>query len=426
VRVLVVGGGGREHALVWRLARDPTIDRLFAAPGNPGIARDAECVPIRADDIAAVLELVERERIHLTVVGPEAPLVAGLSDELAARGHLVFGPSRAAARLESSKAWAKALCERHAIPAARSVAVTSVADGLEALEAFEPPFVVKADGLAAGKGVVIAEDRALAASALEDALESGVFGPAGSTVLVEEFLRGREVSAFALSDGRTVLPFGFAQDHKRAFDGDEGPNTGGMGAYSPVPFVDDGLAERIRAEILEPTASAMAAEGAPYVGVLYAGLMLSADGPKVLEFNARFGDPEAQVLMPRLRSDLAELALACAEGNLERHRALVEPRACVTVVLASRGYPDPSETGLEIWGVTDAEALDDVLVFHAGTAERGGRVVTAGGRVLSVSGLGDTIAAARDRAYEAIHRISFDGMRYRSDIAARAAEEERA
>jgi phosphoribosylamine---glycine ligase len=426
VRVLVVGGGGREHALVWRLARNPTIDKLFAAPGNPGIARDAECVDVSADDVRGIVDLVERERIDLTVVGPEGPLVSGLADELSANGRLVFGPSRDAARLEGSKAWAKALCERHGIPAARSMTATTMTDALEALDAFEPPYVVKADGLAAGKGVVIAQERSIAVAALAAALEARVFGEAGSTVLIEEFLTGREVSAFALSDGRDVLPLGFAQDHKRAGDGDTGPNTGGMGAYSPVPFVDDELAERVRTDILERTVAAMAAEGTPYVGVVYAGLMLTADGPKVLEYNARFGDPETQVLMPRLGSDLAELALACAEGNLQAYRALLRPEACVTVVLASGRYPEPSETGFEISGLRDAADIDGGLVFHAGTAERHGRVVTAGGRVLSVSGTGGTIATARERAYEAVARISFEGMRHRTDIAARAAEEERA
>jgi phosphoribosylamine--glycine ligase len=424
MRVLVVGGGGREHALVWRLAPNPTIDRLFAAPGNPGIAREATCVGVGADDVPGILDLVERERIDLTVVGPEGPLVAGLADELAARGRLVFGPSRDAARIEGSKAWAKALCERHGIPAARSRTATSLEEGIRALDQFEPPYVVKADGLAAGKGVVIAEDREGAVVALEDALERRAFGEAGSTVLVEEFLTGREVSAFALSDGRDVLPLALAQDFKRVRDGDAGPNTGGMGAYSPVPFVDEAAAARIVDEILVPTVKAMHAEATPYRGMLYAGLMITQEGPKVLEYNARFGDPETQVLLPRLGSDLAELCLACAEGNLSLYRANVAPQACVTVVLASDGYPDVHETGFEISGLEAAESVDGVHVFHSGTAERQGRVVTAGGRVLSVSALGDGLAEARTRAYEACSRISFEGMHYRRDIAARAAEEE--
>jgi phosphoribosylamine--glycine ligase len=425
MRVLVVGGGAREHALVWRLSQNPTIDRMFAVPGNPGIGRDAHCVPIAIDDVPAIVDLVERERIDLTVVGPEAPLVAGLADELLARGRLVFGPTRDAARIEGSKAWAKSLCERHGIPAARSRAATSTKDALEALEEFEPPYVVKADGLAAGKGVVIADDRGRAALALRAALEERVFGAAGSTVLIEEYLVGPEVSAFALSDGRDVLPLAFAQDFKRAGDGDTGPNTGGMGAYSPVPFVDDATADRILHEVLERTVRAMDAEGAPYRGVLYAGLILTDSGPKVLEFNARFGDPETQVVIPRLGSDLAELCLACAEGNLALYKANLSPQACVTVVLASGGYPDEYETGFEVKGLRDAVEVEGALVFHAGTAERRGRVVTSGGRVLSVGALGDDIAEARSRAYEAVSRISFKGMQFRTDIAARAAEDER-
>jgi phosphoribosylamine--glycine ligase len=425
MRVLVVGGGAREHALVWRLSQNPTIDRMFAVPGNPGIGLDAHCVPIAIDDVPAIVDLVERERIDLTVVGPEAPLVAGLADELLARGRLVFGPSRDAARIEGSKAWAKSLCERHGIPAARSRAATSTKDALEALEEFEPPYVVKADGLAAGKGVVIAEDRERAALALRAALEERVFGAAGSTVLIEEYLSGPEVSAFALSDGRDVLPLAFAQDFKRAGDGDTGPNTGGMGAYSPVLFVGDATAERILHEVFERTVRAMDAEGAPYRGVLYAGLILTDSGPKVLEFNARFGDPETQVVIPRLGSDLAELCLACAEGNLALYKANTLPQACVTVVLASGGYPDEYETGFEVKGLRDAVGVEGALVFHAGTAERRGRVVTSGGRVLSVGALGDSIAEARSRAYEAVSRISFEGMRFRTDIAARAAEDER-
>jgi phosphoribosylamine--glycine ligase len=425
MKVLVVGGGGREHALVWRLAENPTIDHLLAAPGNAGIARDAACFPVAADDVKGLLELVEREGVDLTVIGPEVPLVAGLADELATRGRLVFGPTRDAARLEGSKAWAKALCERHGIPAARSRSVSTMAEAVGALAEFEVPYVVKADGLAFGKGVVVAEDRERALAALEAALEEHVFGEAGAIVLIEEFLTGREVSAFALSDGRCVLPLGLAQDFKRVGDGDTGPNTGGMGAYSPVPFVDEASADAIVRDVLVRTVEAMAAEGSPYHGVLYAGLMLTDDGPKVLEFNARFGDPESQVLVPRLGSDLAELCLACAEGNLSPYKANLSPLACVTVVMASGGYPGDHETGFEISGLEEAESVPGALVFHSGTADRQGRVVTSGGRVLSVGALGETIAEARTRAYEACSRISFEGMRFRGDIAARAAEEER-
>jgi phosphoribosylamine--glycine ligase len=350
--------------------------------------------------------------------------VAGLVDALEARGRLAFGPTSAAARIEGSKAWAKALCERHGIPAARSRASATTAEAIATLDEFDPPYVVKADGLAAGKGVVIAPDRAAAVDAIEAALERREFGDAGSTILVEEFLRGREVSAFGLADGRTVVPLATAQDFKRVGDGDAGANTGGMGAFSPVPFVDDAVADRIRREVLERTVGAMATEGVPYRGVLYAGLMLTDDGPKVLEYNARFGDPETQVLLPRLDADLAELCRACAEGSLSPSPPALGSQACVTVAVASGGYPGSYQTGHEISGLEDAAAVDGALVFHAGTAERQGRVVTSGGRVLSVGALGVDLAEARARAYEACSRLWFEGMHYRTDIAARAAEEE--
>lgn len=421
MRVLVVGGGGREHALVWKLAQNLTVDRLFAAPGNAGIAREATCVPIPADEVKALASFVERERVDLTVVGPETPLVAGLADELASRGQPVFGPSRAAARIEGSKAWAKELCERYGIPAARSRTFTELDPAVEYLDAFDPPYVVKADGLAAGKGVTVAEDRKAAVAALEASLVERAFGDAGSRVLVEEFLSGREVSAFALTDGRDVLPLVMAQDFKRVGDGDSGPNTGGMGACCPVPFVDEATASRIWDEVLVRAVRAMDSEGVRYQGVLYAGLMLTAEGPKLLEFNCRFGDPETQVVVPRLRSDLGELLLACVEGNLSNYKTHWSQETCVTVVLASGGYPGAYDTGVEIAGLEAAAEVEGVIIFHAGTDERQSRVVTSGGRVLSVSGLGATPAAARARAYEACSRISFEGMHYRKDIAERVA-----
>ncbi len=425
MRILVVGGGGREHALVWKLAQNPTVDRLFAAPGNAGIAREATCVPVAAHDLRGIVDLVEQENIDLTVVGPEAPLVGGLVDELEIVGRRVFGPPREAARIEGSKAWTKELCQRYGIPAARSGAFSEVEPALEYLDSLEPPYVIKADGLAAGKGVVIAEDRAEAVVAIRACLVDRVFGEAGATVVVEEHLTGREVSAFALTDGREVLPLVMAQDFKRVGDGDTGLNTGGMGSYSPVPYVDEATAARIWDEILARAVRAMESEGVRYRGVLYAGLMLTDEGPKVLEFNCRFGDPETQAILPRLRSDLGELLLACVEGNLSNYRALFSPETCVTVVIASGGYPAEYRTGVEIHGLGDAEAVEGVLVFHAGTAEREGRVVTAGGRVLAVSALGATAAEARARAYEACSRISFEGMLYRRDIAERVAQEGR-
>jgi phosphoribosylamine--glycine ligase len=421
VRVLVVGGGGREHALAWTLARDPAVDALFAAPGNAGIEEVARCVPVDATDVDGIVALVEVESIDLTVVGPEAPLVAGLVDALEARGRRAFGPTAAGARIEGSKAWAKELLLRHGIPTGRAEITDDVTRAVMLLDAFEPPYVIKADGLAAGKGVVVTADRQEAIEAVESMLVDRAFGPAGDRVLIEEHLEGREVSVLALTDGEAVLPLEPAQDFKRALDGDRGPNTGGMGAYSPVPAVDDAIARRITAEILQPTIAAMAAEGVRYRGVLYAGLMLTADGPKVLEFNARFGDPEAQAVLPRLDSDLAEALLACVEGRLGEVKVAWSPESCVTVVLASGGYPGPYETGLPIDGLGAAGKSDRVVVFHAGTARRDGRVVTAGGRVLAMSALGTDLADARARAYRAASLVSFEGAHRRNDIAMEAA-----
>jgi phosphoribosylamine--glycine ligase len=422
MKVLVVGGGGREHALAWLLARSPIVGELVAAPGNAGIASVARCVPIDANDISAVVALAERERVDLTVVGPEAPLVAGLADELAARGLAVFGPSRAAARIEGSKAWAKDLLTRHGIPTARAGTFATLGPAAAFVDDLGGRAVVKADGLAAGKGVTVALDRDAAMSALRDALVGRAFGDAGSTVLVEEVLEGPEVSAFALCDADTVVPFQLSQDFKRAGDGDSGPNTGGMGAYSPVPSIDTGLEQRIWSEAVVPTWEAMRADGIAYRGLLYAGVMLTSDGPKVLEFNCRFGDPETEVVIPRLRSDLAELLLASATDGLADAKVDWSEDRAVTVVLTSGGYPGNYAVGAQIRGLD--RAGDDAFVFHAGTAERDGKVVTAGGRVLAVSALGSTLREARDRAYEACGAIGFDGMQYRRDIAQVAAEGE--
>ena len=422
MKILVVGGGGREHALAWGLSRSGTVDRLFAAPGNAGIAEIATLVPVSAGDVDGLVDFAQQEAIDLTVVGPEAPLVAGLADEMQARGMAVFGPTRDAARLEGSKAWARELCERHGIPSPRSRTFTRIEPALAYLEELgDPPFVVKADGLAAGKGVTVAEDRDTAARALEDCLVHGLFGEAGQSVLVEEFVEGKEVSAMALTDGRTVVPLALAQDYKRAEDGDRGPNTGGMGAYSPLGFVGDDAESKIAAEILGATARALADEGVRYVGVLYAGLMLTAGGPTVLEFNCRLGDPETQVVIPRLRSNLAEVLLACVEGRLAEQELQWAPEACVGVVAASAGYPGRVQSGKNIAGLESVRELDGVEVFHAGTAARDGRVLTAGGRVLTVAAVGSDLDAARERAYEACARIEFDGMTYRRDIAAGAA-----
>ncbi|HEV8572271.1 MAG TPA: phosphoribosylamine--glycine ligase [Actinomycetota bacterium] len=421
MRVLVVGQGGREHALVWKLSQNPSVERLLAAPGNAGIQEFATCLPVAANDTPGILELVDREGVDLTVVGPEAPLVTGLVDELESRGHRAFGPSRDGARIEASKVWSRRLCDKHGISGPRARSFGDLAEATAYLEELDPPYVVKADGLAAGKGVTVAETRDEALRALKEALVDRVFGEAGRTVLVEEYLEGREVSALALTDGRAVIPLPLAQDYKRALDGDRGQNTGGMGAYSPVPWIDAETQSHIVEDVLRAAVRALEDEGVRYRGVLYAGLMLTAEGPKVLEFNCRFGDPEAQAVLPRLQSDLGESMLACVEGNLGVYRLRWTPRACVTVVLASGGYPGPHPTGLEIRGLEEAAEMEDVLLFHAGTARRDGRVVTAGGRVLSVTALGRDLAEARSRAYEACSRISFEGMNYRSDIALEAA-----
>jgi phosphoribosylamine--glycine ligase len=417
----VVGGGGREHALVWALSRSPSIERIYAAPGNPGIAELARCVAISAADVGGLADFAEREAVDLTVVGPEAPLVAGLANEMEARGLPVFGPTRDAALIEGSKAYARKLCTRHGIPGARARDFMDAAKAKAFLEELgEPPYVIKADGLAAGKGVIIAEDRGEAERAIDDCLIRGAFGDAGRRIVIEEHLVGEEVSALALTDGEHVVPLDTSQDHKRAEDGDKGPNTGGMGAYSPVPFVDAATWSTIVRDILEATIRALREEGTVYRGVLYAGIMLTDAGPKVLEFNCRFGDPETQALIPRIRSELHEVLHACTDGTLAQREIEWDPRPCVTVVAASEGYPGPSPTGVPIEGLEEAAALPDTFVFHAGTARKDGRVTTAGGRVLSVSSLGADLAEARARAYEGISRIHFEGMRYRRDIGERA------
>jgi phosphoribosylamine--glycine ligase len=421
MRVLVVGGGGREHALTWKLGQNPTVDKIFAVPGNPGIGEIAQCEPLDIADVDGLADFVDANGIDLTIVGPEAPLVAGLADELAVRGHAVFGPSKAAARIEGSKAWAKQLMTKAGVPTARSETVATMEEGLAALDRFGSPVVVKADGLAAGKGVTVAESREAAEEALRICLVDQAFGEAGTTVVIEEFLEGEELSILCLTDGRTVLPLVPAQDFKRAFDGDTGPNTGGMGAYSPVPQMPADVVDRAVREIFTPTVRALDEAGSRFVGCLYGGLMITADGPKVIEFNCRFGDPETQAIIPRLTSDLAELLLACVEGNLNLYRPRWTDDACVVVVLASGGYPGRYQTGVPIDGLDAVERMRGVEVFHAGTDRRKGRIVTAGGRVAAVSALGSDLAAARDRAYEAVAAISFEGMHYRKDIAERAA-----
>ncbi len=416
-RILVVGGGAREHALVWKLARSRRVAALFAAPGNPGIAKIAETVPVAATDIEGLVAAAGQLRIDLVVVGPETPLALGLADRLVAAGLRVCGASQAAARIESSKAWSKTVMAEAGVPTARAAIVTDLATALMALTDFDLPVVIKADGLAAGKGVLVATTRDEARLALTSFLEDGTLGAAGRTVLIEECLVGREVSVIALTDGTTVLPLSPACDYKRAADGDRGPNTGGMGAYTPVPMVDVALLDRIRIEVLEPTVRALAERDAPLRGVLYAGLMLTADGPRTLEFNARFGDPEAQVILPVLDGDLVELLAAVADGTLATVTPPPPPvEAAVGVVLAAGGYPGPARANAPLHGL-DA-VPDDLLIFHAGTRrDASGALVTAGGRVLTVVGRGATLAAARERVYAGVGAITFPGRQYRTDIA---------
>lgn len=417
MRVLVVGGGAREHALSWKLAQNPTIDKLFAVPGNAGIAELAECLPADPADAETLANLAEDLGIDLTVIGPEAPLVAGLADELDSRGHAVFGPSAAAARIEGSKSWAKEMLEKAGAPTGKARTFTDARAALAFVESFEGPYVVKADGLAAGKGVTVAEARADAERAINECLVEGRFGAAGAEILIEEFLEGEEISIFCITDGSVVVPLAEAQDFKRIFDADKGPNTGGMGSYSPVPHLP--VLDRCVTEIFEPVIRTLAAEGVVYRGVLFGGIMVTAEGPKVFEFNCRFGDPEAEVILPRFTGDLAELLLGCVEGNLKDFKVGFTPDACVGVVLASRGYPGEYETGLPIFGLDRLPA--GVQAFHAGTAFRDDSVVTAGGRVLVVSAMGRDIADARTRAYDAAEQIRFEGKYCRSDIALAAA-----
>ncbi len=420
MKVLVVGGGGREHALVWRLAHDAERPEILVAPGNAGTAQLARNVPVDASDIAGLVALALRERPDLVVVGPEAPLCAGLADELRALDIPVFGPGRDGARIEGSKAFCKEILTAARVPTARAQAFVRSDDAIEWIRRHGAPLVVKADGLAAGKGVTVCDTIEEAEQAVCDALDRRVFGEAGDTVLIEERLDGEEASVLALVDGERIALLPSAQDHKRVFDRDEGPNTGGMGAYSPAPVVADPEAAGLRRLIFEPVVRELRRRGIEYRGVLYAGLMITRDGPKVLEFNCRFGDPETQVILPRWEGPFARALLDCALGRLDPSVIRWRSDACVCVVMAAGGYPGHYEKGDPIEGLEEAERLPNVVVFHAGTARREGRVVTAGGRVLGVTALGPTIADAVRRAYDAVGRIHFRNMHYRRDIALRA------
>ena len=422
MKVLLLGSGGRESAMASALARSPLVDALVAAPGNPGIAACAETVQLDAEDRVAVVDAAHRIRPDLVVVGPEAPLSAGIGDALRAEGVDVFGPSADAARIESSKAFAKEVMAQAGVEVPRWGLFHAASQAISFMDDLGPPYVIKADGLAAGKGVVVTEDRSEAVEAIEERLVERAFGPAGQSIVIEEFLAGEEVSLIAFTDGHDVVACEPAQDSKRAFDGDTGPNTGGMGSYSPVPACPVEIADEIVEDVVRPVVAALAERGSPFVGALYAGLVLTERGPRVLEFNARFGDPETQALLPRLDSDFAEICSACARRELEGTKAAWSPRASVCVVLASKGYPGSYAKGVEITGVEDAASLEDVQVFHAGTALRENRLVTAGGRVLAVNALGDTFTSARSRAYEAAARIDFEGKHMRGDIALRAGD----
>jgi phosphoribosylamine---glycine ligase len=419
MNILLIGSGGREHALAWAICASPLCDRLYAAPGNPGIEECAICVDIDAADHEAVLAFCQEQRIDFVVVGPETPLVAGLVDDLAAAGIKAFGPTRAAARLEGSKGFTKDLCRDHAIPTAAYERFSDAASAKDHIKRKGAPIVIKADGLAAGKGVVVAQTVEEAVAAV-DMMFDGALGPAGAEVVIEEVLVGEEASFFALCDGENALPMASAQDHKRAFDGDLGPNTGGMGAYSPAPIVTPDIEARVMDEIIVPTVRAMAKRGTPFKGVLYAGLMITAEGPKLIEYNVRFGDPEAQVLMPRLRSDILPALVASTDGLLDTFSLRWKEEASLCVVLASRGYPGPVVAGSEIRGLEQTGSMDQVIVFHAGTWRDGDRILAQGGRVLGVTATGKTIADAQAKAYEAVATIDWPDGFCRRDIGWRA------
>ncbi|MDD5583962.1 MAG: phosphoribosylamine--glycine ligase [Candidatus Omnitrophica bacterium] len=423
MKVLVVGSGGREHALVWKIVQSKLADTCFCAPGNGGIAQVATCVSLRAEDTAGLLTFAKKEKIDLTIIGPEAPLAAGIVDEFTKAGLAIFGPSQRAAQLEASKVFAKELMARHNIPTARFRVFNNATNARQYIETITMPCVIKADGLAAGKGVVIAQSRDQALEAVAQMMEGKVFGAAGERIIIEECLKGEEASIIVLVDANTIIPLASSQDHKRVFDEDRGPNTGGMGAYSPAPLVDEKLFAQIRSTIIEPTVKGLREEGITYRGALYAGIMITSEGPKVLEYNVRFGDPETQAILPRLKSDLLEVLYAASNDNLKNFLKTGlswETRACVCVVCTSKGYPGNYEKGKEISGLKDCVKMKDVVVFHAGTKKEGEKHLTCGGRVLGVTGLGVSIAKAIDTTYRAVAKIKFDGMHYRTDIGKKA------
>ena len=420
MKVLVIGSGGREHALCWAIAQSPLCDKLYCAPGNPGIGKVAECIDVGAEDMDGLVACAREKGVDLVVVGPEAPLVAGLADRIMEAGIAVFGPSQAAAAIEGSKALMKDLCAKYGIPTADYARFDEPDAAKEYIRAHGAPIVVKADGLAAGKGVTVCHNVNEAYAAIDHVMTEQAFGASGDEVVIEQCLEGEEVSFFALVDGEYAIPFGSCQDHKARDDGDKGPNTGGMGAYSPTPLVSPALENEIMARCILPMAKGLAAEGRPFRGVLFAGLMMTKDGPKVLEYNVRFGDPECQALLPRLKSDALEVLHACATGRLDRTEVSWRAEAALVVVMAAKGYPGAYEKGSEIQGIDDAEEIEGTHVFHAGTSRTNGRLLAVGGRVLGVTALGATVADAQSLAYKAVDRIRWPDGFCRRDIGWRA------
>lgn len=420
MKILVIGGGGREHALVWKIAQSPKVKKIFCAPGNAGIAKQATCLQLSADDIDGLLNFALKEKIDLTVVGPELPLTAGIVDKFESTGLRIFGPGGKAARLEGSKGFAKALMKKYRIPTADYKAFTDFKKALSYVKKKKTPLVIKADGLAAGKGVILCATEKEAIDALHHIMVKKAFGKAGDTAVIEEMLTGEEASFLVFTDGKTIVPLPTSQDHKAIYDGDRGPNTGGMGAYSPAPVIDDALHQKIMNEVMIPTVKAMAAEGAPYKGVLYAGLMIKNGTAKVLEFNTRFGDPEAQPLLMRMKTDLVDVMEATVDGNLSKIIPAWDRRPSVCVVMAAKGYPGSYQKGVPITGIAAASRMKDVVVFHAGTAFKDKKPVTNGGRVLGITALGDTLEGAIDRAYAAVSKIKWSGAYFRKDIGQKA------
>lgn len=421
MRILVIGSGGREHALVWKIAQSKLADKIFCAPGNGGISAQAECIDIKAEDIAGLLGFAREEKIDLTVVGPEVPLASGIVDEFQHYKLGIFGPSKAAAQLEASKVFAKELMAKYNVPSAGFKIFNNAQEAASYIEAKGSPCVVKADGLAAGKGVVVAKSVNEAKEAVHSMMRQKIFGKAGEKVVIEECLEGQEASILVFTDSKTVIPLASSQDHKRVFDNDLGPNTGGMGAYSSAPVVSDDIFREILEKIVYRIIDGLVKEGIDYKGVLYAGIMLTKDGPKTLEFNVRFGDPEIQAILPRLKSDLVEVMLATSEEKLSRFKNLSwDVRSCVCVVCASAGYPGDYVKGKQIFGLSEANKMQDAVVFHAGTKKVKNQYFANGGRVLGVTGLGNTIKEAIDRTYAAVEKISFEGMHYRRDIGQKA------